>query len=91
MLIRWRCLDCGSSWAPGAPCCPACRSLAHVEEAAPADAGPLADAEEAAPDAEPALQAAADALVAPEPAVAAEPAEALSVPRPAGFGGVPVQ
>ena len=68
--MRWTCRDCGSAWAPGAPCCPACRSESHTEEAAPvaAPAVQLADA------------VAADVPVTAEPAVAAGGA---SGPRPA--------
>ena len=30
--VTWVCAACGSAWAPGAPCCPACRSVKHEEE-----------------------------------------------------------
>lgn len=36
--MRWVCLKCRCRYAPGAPCCPQCRSAAHDEEAVPAAA-----------------------------------------------------
>lgn len=34
-MARWACKACGSLWAPGAPCCPDCRSAGHLEEEEP--------------------------------------------------------